>query len=67
MVKVYREKPEFEGAPLEAEIPEEVLEKAISNGWKVKQKAVPLETEEPKTEAVPLKSEEPKKTTKKKL
>lgn len=60
MIKVYRDEPEFPGAPLTATIPEDTLQSAMDNGWKVEKKAevkaepkVEPKVEEPKAEEKP--------------
>ena len=56
LVKMYRDEPEVPGGNTEAMIPEEAVNLAMDNGWRLKGKAEPAK-EEPKPEA---KKEEPK-------
>ena len=56
LVKMYRDEPEVPGGNTEAMIPEEAVNLAMDNGWKLKGKAEPVK-EEPKLE---VKKEEPK-------
>lgn len=77
MVKIYRDYPEFEGAPLKATVPESALQDALNNGWKIedskpaskpadKPAEKPAEVkEEPKVEAEKPAEEKPLKAKKK--
>ena len=56
LVKMYRDEPEVPGGNIEAMIPEEAVNLAMDNGWRLKGKAEPVK-EEPKPE---VKKEEPK-------
>ena len=66
LVKMYRDEPEVPGGNTEAMIPEEAVNLAMDNGWRLKGKAEPakeeakteVEKEEPKVEQP--KAEEPK-------
>ena len=61
LVKMYRDEPEVPGGNTEAMIPEEAVNLAMDNGWKLKGKAEPVK-EEPKPEVKKeeSKAEEPK-------
>lgn len=56
LVKMYRDEPEVPGGNTEAMIPEEAVNLAMDNGWRLKGKAEPVK-EESKPE---VKKEEPK-------
>ena len=56
LVKMYRDEPEVPGGNTEAMIPEEAVDSAKDNGWRLKGKAEPVK-EESKPE---VKKEEPK-------
>ena len=56
LVKMYRDEPEVPGGNTEAMIPEEAVNLAMDNGWRLKGKAEPAK-EEPKPE---VKKEEPR-------
>jgi len=63
LVKMYRDEPEVPGGNTEAMIPEEGVNAAMDNGWKLKgkvdeKKPEPAKVEEPKVEEP--KVEEPK-------
>ena len=55
LVKMYRDEPEVPGGNTEAMIPEEAVNSAMDNGWRLKGKEEPKK-EEPKPEV----KEEPK-------
>ena len=55
LVKMYRDEPEVPGGNTEAMIPEEAVNLAMDNGWKLKGKAEPA-----KEESKPEVKEEPK-------
>ena len=61
LVKMYRDEPEVPGGNTEAMIPEEAVNLAMDNGWRLKGKAEPAKEEsKPEVKKEEPKAEEPK-------